>query len=482
MQGPKLKEYYPTLRERVEGGIYDIGGLLGADPRSQLMRNIAGTAGGLLDFIPFVGDYVGGEEAYRDYKSGDYYNAGIGAAATTAGILPFVGDAAGKAIKSFKRPLIVQHNKYEEPLRRALLEDGIPAPSMAVVDANNPLTGFGNYSLFGGQDLAKPSATNPVYPRDAYTPREPEVVTFMPQGMQSWSMKEYGDIPLPGMIQNPEDYAKNWLVMNKMSGEGMSGDQMRSVANQLRNDFLSNADDAGFQTQKKVFSRFKNDGTRVYLDATPKNRLKVMLNEGWSGSEGMFGPSQAIALASRPFSNISEIKDRRSLLGKVENFEDIKSKLVGDYFDIKGQLTDRGVDSREADFIIEDLIGKGRLDPRSPLKESDLPSSFAEDLYDWVGRARQLPTEYFEVKPKKVIKPDQFKVAIVPSNAPKDILDGLEEKNIKVRKYDGVSSNTEVKKMLDEFSELFFSVPVGGGIYLGAIRGNEEQDNASQTR
>lgn len=94
-----LRQYNPTLRERVEGGIYDIGGLLGADPRSTLMRNIAGSAGGLLDFIPGVGDYVGGEEAYRDYKSGDYYNAGIGAAATAAGLVPGIGDAAGKLIR-----------------------------------------------------------------------------------------------------------------------------------------------------------------------------------------------------------------------------------------------------------------------------------------------------------------------------------------------------------------------------------------------
>ncbi len=74
-----------------------------------------------------------------------------------------------------KDPMIVQHNLNQETLERIQRMGGIPSPSMAVSKVDEPLVGFGDISLLGTQEMAKPSRTNPVWGADAYTPRTPEI-------------------------------------------------------------------------------------------------------------------------------------------------------------------------------------------------------------------------------------------------------------------------------------------------------------------
>tara|TARA_Y100000592_G_scaffold10796_1_gene15296 strand:- start:185 stop:1909 length:1725 start_codon:yes stop_codon:yes gene_type:complete len=74
-----------------------------------------------------------------------------------------------------KDPMIVQHNLNQETLERIQRMGGIPSPSMAVSKVDEPLVGFGDISLLGTQEMAKPSRTNPVWGADAYTSRTPEI-------------------------------------------------------------------------------------------------------------------------------------------------------------------------------------------------------------------------------------------------------------------------------------------------------------------
>jgi len=74
-----------------------------------------------------------------------------------------------------QRNLIVAHNLNADNLRNALEIGGLPAPSLAITRADAPIQGFGEISLVGDKGMATPSAKNPIYNADVYSPRFPSV-------------------------------------------------------------------------------------------------------------------------------------------------------------------------------------------------------------------------------------------------------------------------------------------------------------------
>lgn len=77
-----------------------VGGL-GADKYRQQWT--AKKVGGLLDFLPGVGEAVGVDEAKQDYDAGNYGMAAAGLGLTAAGLAPGIGDAVSKVGKQGMR-------------------------------------------------------------------------------------------------------------------------------------------------------------------------------------------------------------------------------------------------------------------------------------------------------------------------------------------------------------------------------------------
>lgn len=71
--------------------------------------------------------------------------------------------------------LILAHNLSADNLREVLEIGGLPAPSLAITRADAPIEGFGEITLIGDTSLAMPSAKNPIFDADVYSPRFPDV-------------------------------------------------------------------------------------------------------------------------------------------------------------------------------------------------------------------------------------------------------------------------------------------------------------------
>lgn len=92
-----MQGYDPSLRERIGWGAGNLFGSIGAD--KHLQRYAADKIGGVVDLVPGVGDVVGVDDAYQDYKSGNLGMAAAGLGLAAVGAIPGVGDAAAKAGK-----------------------------------------------------------------------------------------------------------------------------------------------------------------------------------------------------------------------------------------------------------------------------------------------------------------------------------------------------------------------------------------------
>lgn len=93
-----LEPYQGGVRERIANALgAGVGGLGGGRYTQQRFSDAARS---LVDFVPGLGDALSADDFGRSVDAGDWLGAGINGAALAAGVVPVVGDAAGKAIKA----------------------------------------------------------------------------------------------------------------------------------------------------------------------------------------------------------------------------------------------------------------------------------------------------------------------------------------------------------------------------------------------
>ena len=94
------KPWNPNFRATAQNAISNMlgGSQISSNP-NYLQGRIANSLSGLVDFIPAVGDAVGVGDTITSYRQGDMLGTGINAAATALGVVPVLGDVAGKGIK-----------------------------------------------------------------------------------------------------------------------------------------------------------------------------------------------------------------------------------------------------------------------------------------------------------------------------------------------------------------------------------------------
>ena len=86
-----------TMRERVASIPRSIASGLGAD--MTYANRLGEDAASFVDFAPLLGDAVGVDDTIQSAKRGDWWDTGINAASSLAGVAPVGGDILGKAIK-----------------------------------------------------------------------------------------------------------------------------------------------------------------------------------------------------------------------------------------------------------------------------------------------------------------------------------------------------------------------------------------------
>lgn len=91
----ELRAYTPSLREKLAWGLAGGLGKFGADKHTQQWA--ADKVGGLIDFVPGVGEVLGIDDAWRDARAGNYGMAAAGLGLTAVGAVPGVGDAVANA-------------------------------------------------------------------------------------------------------------------------------------------------------------------------------------------------------------------------------------------------------------------------------------------------------------------------------------------------------------------------------------------------
>lgn len=386
------------------------------------------------------------------------------------------------------KEMIVHHNISPEKLARVEKVGGMPVPSVAVSNVENPLTSFGNISLIGDKSMAIPSAKNPVYGFDAYTARTPEidfkfdaksvknidsffsdVAKKIPDGdytvdrlKQDWKYRFDSDIykakflDEQGMLPDPKDFGKDtWKFTQEVN-------QRIRDSKPAYESWSANMDntlaEAGVTPTERIFRGYTDSGNRRYADATLDNLVREM--KGGAGAEGFFyGVGNIRAVATPKFKNFEQVKAARENIVSSKDFEPVKKKINEAFEDLTDRMRNLEGNNNYAYKPEDALYELGQVKNVNFLDKiyKDVPEALKADVQIFMNKVKSMPTEYFEIKPQRAVQVSEFEGAIVPKDAPQKSIDYLKSQGIdKIYFYETPEERTQLFK---QFGDKMFAAP-----------------------
>jgi len=387
--------------------------------------------------------------------------------------------------------LLTTHNLSDANLLNANQIGGLPMPSIAVVDAEKPLTGFGEITLVGDSTLATPGRMNPVYSSDAYTARHPGVINELSKagekqiedrladsmkatGMRySYGANQFSDSGARAFRDDPA--ALHAFITKKgITPIGSDGPyESYDMSKQIREAGLDEEFDQWVndlipedEITRKLFAGYTPSGNRRYKPYTAENAVKLMkADEGESVS--MYGAGAMRGKLSPKFKNLKEVKKARGRLVSADEMQAIKDAneakldtLLDDLNEFRKYKSSEHWDRpAQMEELTDVLAGKDSWSELYP----NLPDELKQRAYEYKESISDMPTEYFEAKPRRVVDVGEFQGAIVPQNASQDVINALSGAGIsRIEQY---ADEADRIAKFKQFQDLMYQVaPFGVGL------------------
>nr|DAG31603.1 MAG TPA: nuclease [Caudoviricetes sp.] len=212
--------------------------------------------------------------------------------------------------------------------------------------------------------------------------------------------------------------------------------------------------------------RYKANGDRksfesLHYPVTLENIVRVMKESPERGGD-MWGvtPAGLQSVSTPEYSSIAELKQDSGRLGSDES-ESYKAKVEA----VDGQINDaisqiRKETKAHADNEYEecDIIASVMLQAAGKKTAAAIRRTFAGEGYDisldtakrlqtLYRGAAQLPTEYFEAKPRRAVGFDEVKAAILPNNVSNTVRSRLEKLGVPVIEYKAGDEDARLKAL-----------------------------------
>ena len=426
-----------------------------------------------------------------------------------------------------KNPLIVQHNIHPKAVERAERIGGIPSPSIAISKADDPLTTFGDISLVGTPEMAIPSGRNPVYRSDAYSSRMPTIEIVPDDKSLELVKKFYGkEITHSPELKDifREIWSQEWNHLESpllkeafLKSKGIKVPKLRfkktdtweqqhakRVDHHLFLRDLMKPFENSWQVQpwlKRQRKRIEKGGG-AFSERVWRGRSDITGSERWSAAtvenivkEMKKGAGQEHTVQSMgsirsqvspKFKSLAEIKKSRDKVVSKEDFRKAKDELSDEINSVKDDIyavvdEHYGGDYRSlspglaSESLIKDILisTPRKLDYDAGLVDKIKPETI-EKARVLRQKMKNMPTEYFEAKPRRGVELSEFKGALVPKDMDSTIKKILKKSGVKkILEY---GSDEERKRLFKKFPELMFGLLPPA--LVGGLLGSQGESNA----
>ena len=181
----------------------------------------------------------------------------------------------------------------------------------------------------------------------------------------------------------------------------------------------------------QIFRGFTPSGKRRYAPVTMENVLREMKGPIRGGENWNYGPASVRAQVTPQFKSLAEMQAARDKIIPASDFEaqkEISNEMMERLrkrFEPYFKRTDPYRQSWSAfPEVLTDFARTGRPSEFA-YDYKDLPAEALTEARSFLGHLRNMPTEYFEVKPQRAVPLSEFAGAVVPGDVPGEVVDRL---------------------------------------------------------
>lgn len=212
---------------------------------------------------------------------------------------------------------------------------------------------------------------------------------------------------------------------------------------------------SGIRNNKPYYTNSGNPRSweALHDEETLDNIVKVMRGDTDKGSNAFFSQSEMLAVGTRDFKSLDEIRKHKDQLKHIseEEMSAAKSNIVNEF----GKLMDEMADKSERNiFIARDRALQAMVEAarksRTPagimneLKQwhgLNLPADAGERIANLLEEIANLPTEYFEGKPRRAVGLNEIAKVVIPETASEELKNQLDIHGIAYETYDGTDED-----------------------------------------
>ena len=213
----------------------------------------------------------------------------------------------------------------------------------------------------------------------------------------------------------------------------------------------------------RIFKGFTHGGKRRYSDYTLDNLVKMMKGDPRNAEDYFYGAGSLRAEHTPPFKNFKAMQKSRDKLISNKEMAQVKRRMSDEFEEIVDALGPYDKNPSLYDNMgYMDVVG-ARLGRKERLSDyyDDLPRDVLDKISKFKRNLIDAPTEYFEAKPQRAVRLDEFKGAVVPEGATDRTMEILKRfhKIGRIEKYGGNKQTKE--QALKSFGDLMFSPGAG---------------------
>lgn len=358
------------------------------------------------------------------------------------------------------KDLIAQHNTSEEKLMEALDLGALPVPSIAITKSDTPISNYGDITLLFNKDTINPTdRRNVAYNSDIYSTRRPQTVNSLNKNKVKTFEKSMNDKGISyGYISQIEEYLQdNDFTRAKDTIRYELQKANPDITEQEIEDSFTEA--MGTIKDKRILKEgvdpYTPSGNRRTIEQmsvpyTLDNIVRLMTKKSTKGSEsGAFvGLPEVRANMSNKFRTVEEMHQQENNLVSTEEMQKVKEQLNDEFYNLIDEIGKYDKVERyfgSADTIANALneTAKAKNISKEVLENeldfvsiTNVPDKVLRKAVDFLNSLKNVPTEYFEVKPQRAVGLNEIQSAIIPKNTSKELINKLKENNIPITYYD----------------------------------------------
>lgn len=340
--------------------------------------------------------------------------------------------------KSLNEPisdkLYATHNMSLAGVRDALKLGGLAMPSLALrkVSQGN-INQFGDIVFVANERLATPSKNIEVYDRDAWTPNlsyaikydlKPEANTFVKKVLEKHGRERELSTFVYNIIENLDTPKSNTMAMDLYDLD--TGHKKAYGVNEYINNtnYLDWYDEHfTSMTDPYLWTENASNTDMVRKKFTLDNMMKILKKQERSGGgyigDYIFDVYKLLNFRSQKFKNLKEIKKNREKLVSREEAQKGLDKLNEEFLALAEDLKKEGENYSFGDATYG--LGLAVVQDSDEqmaywLKDRNLQSDekAIKKVKDFIEKMKNIPTDYFEAKPRRVVDFSEFSGVIIP--------------------------------------------------------------------